>query len=325
MAVLSLRQTDAGLGQTELEALTDQLRQQVIGSLPSNRYEVITKQNIEVLLQNQGKSLDDVATCDTECETEFGRLLGADYVISGTVTKVFGKLRVTLACHQTRLDAAKALAMARRDVHQSSQLIGGVDEAGMELLQVAFPQEVTASEQASGLASANTTPKPAERTHFEKRVYEKLGLDHLRTDSELKVRLEVGADEFLEGDSLTLSVLCSERCFIAVFNLYSDDSVGMLFPHEDGSRRALKAGQALVLPEAGTVWKMRLDRGDRKATEVLHVVAMRAPPRSPKGLKNLRAGIRSLKGGFSALAAWHRRLPDGRFAFATRPYSIVRR
>jgi hypothetical protein len=327
VAVLALRQEDAGLAQSELDALADQLRQQVIESLPSTRYDVITKENIEVLLQNVGKDLADIAGCDSACETAYGRELGADYVISGTIKKVFGKMRVSLACHQTRLDSPKALAMARCDVQSASQLVDGVDKSGLELLLRAFPGEVAVPEPAPGMAPAPQAPDtPSELAAMEDQVRSRLGLDGLRLDPDLAVSLEISADIFVEGEELKLSLECSERCFLAVFNLYANDTVALLFPQGETLGPPLDPGATLVLPPGdGVTWKVGLLPGDREAIEALHVVALREPTPLPAGVQPLWAGTRALEGGISALASWQRGLPPARFAQVTRAYGVVRR
>src|SRR6266513_128558 len=59
---------------------------------------VMTRESTEVLLKQSGKTLDD---CAGECEVEVGRQLGADYVISGRITKVGTRLLLTMRLHAT--------------------------------------------------------------------------------------------------------------------------------------------------------------------------------------------------------------------------------
>lgn len=53
----------------------------------------MTRESTEMILQQFGKTLAD---CTGECEVETGRKLGADYVISGRITKVGTRLALTL-------------------------------------------------------------------------------------------------------------------------------------------------------------------------------------------------------------------------------------
>jgi len=63
------------------------------------RAQVMTRENVLVMLQAQGKSLED---CEGECEVDTGRRLGADLVVSGEIVRVGSKLKVDLRLHDTR-------------------------------------------------------------------------------------------------------------------------------------------------------------------------------------------------------------------------------
>jgi len=72
---------------------------------------VMTRESTEVLLKQFGKTL---AECAGECEVETGRKLGADYVVSGRITKVGSRLALTMRLHATAsgelLKTSEALA-----------------------------------------------------------------------------------------------------------------------------------------------------------------------------------------------------------------------
>jgi TolB-like protein len=60
---------------------------------------VMTRENILVLLESQGKKLED---CEGECEIDTGRRLGADYVVSGEILRVGSSYKLDLRLHETR-------------------------------------------------------------------------------------------------------------------------------------------------------------------------------------------------------------------------------
>jgi TolB-like protein len=88
---------------------------------------VMTRESTDLLLQAAGRTAAD---CEGECEVETGRKLGADYVVSGRITKVGSRLALTMRLHSTRdaqlLRAAEALA-ANTDALVDASL-GVVDE-----------------------------------------------------------------------------------------------------------------------------------------------------------------------------------------------------
>lgn len=59
---------------------------------------VMTRESTEMLLQQSGTTLAD---CSGQCEVETGRKLGADFVVSGRLTKVGSRFALTLRLHGT--------------------------------------------------------------------------------------------------------------------------------------------------------------------------------------------------------------------------------
>ncbi len=60
---------------------------------------VMTRENVIVMLEAQGKKLED---CEGECEVDTGRRLGADFVVSGDLLRVGTKFKLDLRLHATR-------------------------------------------------------------------------------------------------------------------------------------------------------------------------------------------------------------------------------
>jgi hypothetical protein len=77
--------------------LTELLRQVMLKNLPQSN--VITHENVLVFAQAVGRSLED---CDSECNVETGRLLGADVVVSGELLAVDKQLKLIVRLHETR-------------------------------------------------------------------------------------------------------------------------------------------------------------------------------------------------------------------------------
>jgi hypothetical protein len=77
--------------------------------LPRSR--VLTHENIQMLVQAQGK---DLADCEGECEVETGRRVGADLVVTGELVRVGKRIKLELRIHDTA----------------SGELLGGATAAG---------------------------------------------------------------------------------------------------------------------------------------------------------------------------------------------------
>jgi hypothetical protein len=89
--------------------LSNAVRSAVKRTRPDAR--LLTRENIEVILSGNGKSLAD---CLGECEVQTGRLLGADLIVTGDLLRVGSKLKLDLRMHETK----------------TGQLVGGAAASG---------------------------------------------------------------------------------------------------------------------------------------------------------------------------------------------------
>lgn len=76
--------------------LSDQVRAAVKEVLPQSR--VITRENMLVLLKASGRSLEE---CESECEVETGRRIGADLVVSGELLRFGTQYKLNMKLHAT--------------------------------------------------------------------------------------------------------------------------------------------------------------------------------------------------------------------------------
>jgi hypothetical protein len=98
VAVLDFQEVQSGLAPHEVELLADISRGEALDHLGGG-YNIITRENLLDLLKAHGT---DLAQCQGACETETGRLIGADYVLSGSIVKAFGAFKVNLKLHRTQ-------------------------------------------------------------------------------------------------------------------------------------------------------------------------------------------------------------------------------
>lgn len=117
LAVLEFVQ-DGNFGAHEVAFITDKVRALVLHSAPEQ--EVITRENLVVLLEAGQKSLEE---CQGECEVETGRLVGADWVISGTMLRFGSRIKVALRLHETREGRLRTASEA------SASDLEGLDDA----------------------------------------------------------------------------------------------------------------------------------------------------------------------------------------------------
>jgi TolB-like protein len=137
VAVLEFRNKLPDKDAVDAGYLTDVVRTAVLEQGGGLR--VMTRENILVLLQSQGKRLED---CEGECEVDTGRRLGADYLITGEVLRFGKSLKLNLKLHDTR----------------QGQLLGGAQASGATVDELEKVISTAVSKLLSGLGAA---PKPS--------------------------------------------------------------------------------------------------------------------------------------------------------------------
>jgi len=95
---------------------------------------MMTRESTVQLLKAQGKKLEN---CEGECEVETGRMLGADYVISGRITKVGTRYLLTLRLHRTASGDLLETSEARGK--SLDELVDSAGDAALELVKPLAP------------------------------------------------------------------------------------------------------------------------------------------------------------------------------------------
>ena len=130
---------NAELSAHEASYLTDLLRRIVSDQL-KGRVSVMTQENIRVMLPPD-KRLED---CIGECEVDTGRLLGVDFILTGSIIKFGAAFRLTIRLHEVRkgellgteVAGAQDIFALEREVQIATQkltrqLLGGAKKAGV--------------------------------------------------------------------------------------------------------------------------------------------------------------------------------------------------
>jgi len=144
LAVLEL--SGAGLPPDQLAALTDAVRGGVKGKL-GNTVQVMTKENMEVMLTDMG--LDASCISEGACEVETARNLGVDHVVSGTLTMFGEKLVVSLKLHETA--SGQLLSTKQSSATEAFELLEALPNSASTLVTPLAP----------GAAATIARPAPA--------------------------------------------------------------------------------------------------------------------------------------------------------------------
>jgi len=127
LAVLELRNFTKDLTRENAQYFTDVVRSAALKAQP--QLEVMTRENLLVLLQASGK---DLANCEGECEVDTGRRIGADEIVSGEIQKLGTLYKLSLRLHDTR--EGRLLASTQASGRTIEELDTDAQRAAQELL-----------------------------------------------------------------------------------------------------------------------------------------------------------------------------------------------
>ena len=133
LAVLEF-EGDGSLETSGLKYLSDEVRGAALNVLRRGSWEVITRDNMLVMLES---NRDNLVACEGECEVETGRLLGADLVVAGVQLRLGSQLRVQLKAYDTR--TGNLLAMERAEAETVDELLAVLGARAEALYVRAIP------------------------------------------------------------------------------------------------------------------------------------------------------------------------------------------
>jgi hypothetical protein len=99
---------DAGITSAEVRFLSNRAREVVFNN---GAYQVVTEENVFSLLAAHGRTLEECA--DTNCEIEFGTMVGADLVMTTRLNKFSDYIFVTMKMHDTASSSLVAASSFR--------------------------------------------------------------------------------------------------------------------------------------------------------------------------------------------------------------------
>jgi TolB-like protein len=117
VAVLEFRNEVPGIDK-KTDRNGDYLADVARSALAARRLGVMTRENLVVLLRSSGSSVSD---CIDKCEIETGRLVGAEFVLSGSMVQFGDELRLSMRLHDTRSGTLLA-----------GDMVGGPDVRSLE-------------------------------------------------------------------------------------------------------------------------------------------------------------------------------------------------
>jgi hypothetical protein len=102
------------------------------------------------------------------------------------------------------------------------------------------------------------------------------------TDSFFRLDARANRKVFKEGDLMEIQVTPSKDCYLTIFNVLEDEKVLVLFPNRFNQNNYIKANTQFTFPgnddrKKGITLEAFLDKGQEKADEMFHVLALKEP------------------------------------------------
>jgi TolB-like protein len=140
-----------------LETFADAVRGGAVEGLSGREVDVMTRENMMVLIREMGK----IDCSEGDCDVETARNIGADFVVSGTVARIDDVFVVTLKLHETR--RGTLLASLQIDDKTQLDVLRQLREQGRRLAAINIGSPPTpSSAQTPPMAHAPTVgPPPA--------------------------------------------------------------------------------------------------------------------------------------------------------------------
>jgi sulfatase modifying factor 1 len=111
-----------------LDTFADAVRGGAVEALAGRRVQVMTRENMMVLLKDMGKK----DCSEGDCEVETARNIGADFVVSGSVVQIDAAFVVTLKLHETK--GGSLLATDQIEAKSQIELLRQLREKGRNLV-----------------------------------------------------------------------------------------------------------------------------------------------------------------------------------------------
>lgn len=125
-------------------------------------------------------------------------------------------------------------------------------------------------------------------------------------DPNFEVNLKLDKSTYHDGEEIKMTIASARDCYITVFNLYSIDSLIVVFPSKLDTNNHIKAGQRLTIPPKDSGWKLIVNllpsrESDQEAVLVI-AVKENIPFYSEEFID--RQGLISLNDALIAINQW---------------------
>lgn len=147
------------------------------------------------------------------------------------------------------------------------------------------------------------------------------------SDPSFQLELSLNQTAFKESEPMQLKVTASRDCYVTIFNLYSTDSLAVVFPNKLVPENFLMGGSTLVLPPPESGWRLRpaLLAGRSNDVEALLAIATKDSIPFPTGSDQEKISqLLSIGDALTTVNRWLADIDIGRRTVAQAVYHIYK-
>ena len=134
----------------------------------------------------------------------------------------------------------------------------------------------------------------------------KIKIEKLTADPEFILQLELNQSTFKNGESMTMNLEASKDCYITVLNLYSNDSLLVIFPNQIMSNNTLSGGKSVSIPPRNAYWDLPVGLMPGKKVDSEAILTIATKKNIPFEMKKYldRDGLMAQSDALLAINKW---------------------
>ena len=147
-----------------------------------------------------------------------------------------------------------------------------------------------------------------------------------RSDPDFNIELDLDKSVYSSGESLYIELTASKDCYVTIFNLYSNDSLQVVYPNYMSSDNRLYSGSTRIIPSEDDGWELTVRLANERSIdqESLFVVGTREKNPFSKAGNDLDYGLLSTGEALIAINKWLINIERYNRTQAMVTYTIVR-
>jgi len=135
-------------------------------------------------------------------------------------------------------------------------------------------------------------------------------IEREETDPEFSISMKLNEDVFREGDPVQILCTASKECYVTIFNLYSNDSLLIIYPNSEMKNNFIALEDTLRIPPEDAFWDLPASLLPGSETSVEALVAIATRKKIPLELDEvmIRNGLISQSDALLTINRWRGRI-----------------